>query len=309
MLQELRVQTTRLERVEMAAFCGLDQLLELDLANNKLSSAPHLCPLKCSHETLDLARNRISKISKNYLKGFKKLRVIILEQNNIIQLPYLHWVQHSLSEIKASHNYLTSLEAFKTFGIFKHLSSIHLGENNICRLNVTLLRHMPKLTYLELHSNNITHVDDFRSFYDRDINLAENPWHCGVALSWMGDEDMEFESMLVCATPVCRRNMAIAKMSKLRKPRTLPEPRTNLFMCSAREIRRYLVMLSLIGWAHAQNVPWGHNCLRQNKFETKWPKLCWLNLQIHLFVRQMLYFGTHLTDIHSQQSNKQYNFL
>ena len=128
MLQVLIVQTTRLERVEMAAFCGLYQLLELNLANNKLSSAPHLCPLKCSLETLDLARNKISTISKKYLKGFKNLRCIYLDENNIIQLPYLHWVQHSLSEITASHNHLTSLEAFKTFGIFKHLSSIHLGK-------------------------------------------------------------------------------------------------------------------------------------------------------------------------------------
>ena len=47
---------------------------------------------------------------------------------------------------------------------------------------------MPKLAYLEFYSNNITHVDDFRSFYDKEINLAQNPWHCGVALSWMGED-------------------------------------------------------------------------------------------------------------------------
>ena len=175
MLQELLVQTTRQESVEMAAFCGLDQLLELNLANNRLSSAPHLCTLKCSLETLDLAQNKISTIRKTYLKGFKNLRRIVVDENNIIQLPYLNWVQHSLSEIKASHNCLTSLEAFKPFGIFKHLSSIHLGKNNIRRFNVTLLRHMPKLTNLELYSNNITHVDDFRSFYDRKNKFGRKP--------------------------------------------------------------------------------------------------------------------------------------
>ena len=201
----------------MAAFCGLNQLLVLDLSNNKLSFAPHLCSMKCSLQKLDLEANKISTISKNYLKGFKNLRKIFLDENNIIRLPDLHWIQHSLTEITATYNCLTSLQVFQTFGIFKHLSKILLAYNNICSFNVTLLYHMPKLTTLELYANEITGIDDFRSFYDRKINLNENPWHCGAALSWMGEEDMEFERLLVCATPFCLRDMAIADMSKLSK--------------------------------------------------------------------------------------------
>ena len=77
---------------------------------------------------------------------------------------------------------------------------------------------MPKLTILELNGNEITRVDDFRSFYAMQINLNGNPLHCGAALSWMGEEEMEFEKDLVCATPTCLRDMAIADMSKSSNP-------------------------------------------------------------------------------------------
>ena len=208
-----------MERVEVAAFCGLNKLMILSLSFNKLTSAPHLCPVKCSLEILDLEANKISSIDKNYLWGFKKLRNINLDMNEIIQLPDLHWVQHSLCRIRAMENSVISLDAFKTIGIFKHLYRIQMALNNIRIFNVTLLRHMPKLTTLELYTNKITHVDDFRRFYNKKINMMGNPWHCGAALSWMGEEDMEeFELDLRCATPVCLRGMAIADMSKPKKP-------------------------------------------------------------------------------------------
>ena len=215
MLQKLFAPSNRLERVEMAAFCGLDQLVSLNLGYNKLSSAPNLCPMKCSLEILYLESNRLSTISKSYFKGLKKIRMIVLDNNKLIQLPDLHWVQHSLTVIRVAGNYLTSFEALQTFDIYKHLSNMYMSNNTIRNFNVTLLRHMPKLTNLVLFLNNITHVDDFRGFYDKKINLMENPWHGGEALSWMGEEDMEFENGLTCATPVCLRNMTIADMSKL----------------------------------------------------------------------------------------------
>ena len=221
MLQELVIRTNRLEHIEVAAFCGLNQLLVLMLGNNKLSSGPHLCSMRSSLEILDLDENKITTISKNYFKGFKKLRKIILSNNDIIHLPDLHWIQHSVSMIKVADNRLTSLDAFQTIGMFKHLSRIFMDNNNIRRFNVTLLRHMPKLNNLELYDNEITHVGDFRGFYDKKINLNGNQWHCGAALSWMGEENLEFERNLVCATPFCLRDMAIAEMSKLSKTHKL----------------------------------------------------------------------------------------
>ena len=190
----------------------------MHLGYNKLTSAPHLCPVKRSLEAIYLEHNEISTVSKNYLKGFKKLKKLTLSNNNIILLPDLHWVQHSLFGVEAQYNYVTSLEAFQTSDIFEQLYYVYMGGNNIRNFNVSLLCHMPKLYQFQLHTNEITHVDDFRNFSDKNIRMVNNPWHCGSALSWMGEDDMEFEHDLICATPVCRRDMAIANMSKLGKP-------------------------------------------------------------------------------------------
>ena len=212
MLQEL-LRKKRIERVTVAAFCGLSQLLVMHLGYNKLTSAPHLCPVKRSLEAIYLEHNEISTVSKNYLKGFKQLKKLTLSNNNIILLPDLHWVQHSVSHFKADNNHVTSLESFQTSDIFEQLYYVYMGGNNIRNFNVTLLCLMPKLFQLTLHLNEIRHVDDFRNISGKEIRLVDNPWHCGAALSWMGEEDMEFEHDLRCATPVCRRDMAIANMS------------------------------------------------------------------------------------------------
>ena len=221
MLQKLILRTKGMERIAAAAFCGLSQLLEMKLGHNKLTSAPHLCPVKRSLENLYLENNEISTISENYLKGFEKLKVFHLSNNNIILLPDLHWVQHSLFDVRAEYDYVTSLEAFQTSDIFQQLHLVYMGGNNIRNFNISLLCHMPKLYQHQLYTNEITHVDDFRNFSDKDIRMVNNPWHCGAALSWMGEDDMKFEHRLRCATPVCRRGVAIANMSKLKKPRIL----------------------------------------------------------------------------------------
>ena len=89
-----------------------------------------------------------------------------------------------------------------------------MPENAIHTLNVDILRRMPKLRLLVLNANKLTHMDDFRIYYTEEIRLGANPWHCGTALSWMGEDDMAFEYGLVCETPACLQGIAIADMSK-----------------------------------------------------------------------------------------------
>ena len=73
---------------------------------------------------------------------------------------------------------------------------------------------MPKLRYFNSIGNILKHIDDFRSVYIMDINLRNNPWHCGAELSLMGEQDIDFERGLICATPTCLHGMAIGEMSK-----------------------------------------------------------------------------------------------
>ena len=184
------------------------------LRKNQITTPPPICPLKCCLENLIIDSNSILKISKNFLMGFRKLKVFDLSSNNIFQLPDLHWVQHTLQEIKANKNNLSSLDALHTHIPFKSLHYITLGMNNIQSFNVSLMRQLTRWTDFHLYSNKLSYVDDFRSYHIKSINLLGNPWHCDASLSWMGEEDMAFEKGLTCATPSCLHGMAIADLSK-----------------------------------------------------------------------------------------------
>ena len=200
--------------IEDGAFCGIKKLSTLNLAHNKLTSLPELCSLNCCLEHLEVTNNNISRLSKYFFKGFEKLKRINLNRNNLFELPELHWIQHSVSTIMATRNEIRSLDALNTHGIYKFLYVANFEHNAIRTINVSFLRHMPTLRYLNLNENTLNYVDDFRSLYVRIIDLRNNPWHCDAELSWMGEEEMGFEKRLTCATPTCLHGMAIADMSK-----------------------------------------------------------------------------------------------
>ena len=157
--------------------------------------------------------NNIRKFSKDSLKGFRRLELLHLDQNGMVQMPDLHWVRHTLQNVRMYRN-ISSLDAFHSNAPFKSLLYIDIGFNNIRTFIVTLLRQMTRQPKFIIHFNQLTYVDDFRGYHIESINLWNNPWHCDAKLSWMGEEDLVFEERLTCATPPCLHGMAIADMSK-----------------------------------------------------------------------------------------------
>ena len=119
-----------------------------------------------------LAKNNISNLSKNVFEGYKKLKRLHLTQNKLVILPNLHWIQHSLREIRAAGNKIKSLSVFETTGVFEMLEYIDMGRNHIRVFNVNLLHHMPKLRAILLQSNKLNHIDDFHFHYKKIINLT-----------------------------------------------------------------------------------------------------------------------------------------
>ena len=202
-----------LQRIEVGVFCGLREMSTLNLDNNKLTSLPGLCSLKCCLMNLYVADNNISRLDKHFLKGFRKVQSVILSNNNLLELPVLYWIQHSLSILVADVNKIQSLDALQTYGIYIRLKYVSVFDNDISNFNVSLLRHMPKLERLYLYGNKLTHFGDVRSLHISIIDLKYNPWHCGEELSWMGEEELGLERGLTCATPACLHGMAIADMS------------------------------------------------------------------------------------------------
>ena len=202
-----------LERIEDGAFCGISRLSTLKLDLNKLTSLPQLCSLKCCLVNLHIEENKLSRINKDLFEGFKKLQIVNLNDNNLLVLPDLHWIEHSVSRLTASRNKLQSLDGLHTSGIFIRLNTISVYSNYIRDFNISLLRHIHKLDYLDLQDNKLTHIDDIRGLNIRIMNLRNNPWHCDKELSWMGEEEMGFKREIICASPTCRHGMIIADMS------------------------------------------------------------------------------------------------
>ena len=214
MFQDLGLSSMGLEHIEDGAFCNLHQMSTLNLNENELQVPPELCLLKCCLETLLLSRNNISNLSKNFFEGFKTLKCLHLSDNKLTMLPDLHWIKHSLRDIRAPDNKLKSLDELKTTRTFEMLAYIDMSRNYIRIFDVATLRFMPKLRVIILLDNKLSHIDDFRIYYTKAIYLVGNPWHCGMAMSWMGEDDMKFEDRLACETPACLQGIAIADMSK-----------------------------------------------------------------------------------------------
>ena len=146
-LQELGLAYMGLERVEVGAFCGISNISTLNLDFNKLTSLPQLCSLKCCLVKLLIGNNKIVQLSRNFFKCFQKLQIVSLNNNYLLVLPDLHWIQHSVSSLKAGSNELHSLDALQTSEIYIRLRTINVFNNDIRDFNVSLLRHMPKLDY------------------------------------------------------------------------------------------------------------------------------------------------------------------
>ena len=211
--QKIYLQVMQVRHIDDGAFCGLNQVSELQLSHNHLVSPPPLCPIKCCLQNLQLNNNLISNWGKNFFTGFKKLKFINLRNNNIIQLPDLYWVRRTLTLITAAENHITSLDAFQADAIFKCLARIQFSSNDIQNFNATILRRFPRLKHLYLGSNGLTYMGDFRSYYDEYIEVSFNPWHCDAAISWMGEAfDEASGRYLTCATPFCLRGMVIVDM-------------------------------------------------------------------------------------------------
>ena len=84
MLQELVLADMALKRVDVGAFCGICEISRLNLKHNQLTSPPQLCTLKCCLMDLHIGYNEISRLSKQYFRGFKNLKKINLTKKKFL---------------------------------------------------------------------------------------------------------------------------------------------------------------------------------------------------------------------------------
>ena len=212
-LQKIIINGWGLKIVDHKAFCGLKGLKTLQLSRNKLTTPPWLRPVESTLRLLMLDENYLETFPSDYFQYFTRLSVINLSNNYLLALPNFCWLAGSLQVIYLYENRLVSLDGLTSQGHYIHLTEIYAPRNEITHLNVTHLKCMPNLLFLDLSKNNLTSLGDFKLYYDGTMLVKQNPWHCDADFSWLGGLSQATFS-LTCFTPHCYAGKTANDLSK-----------------------------------------------------------------------------------------------
>ncbi|XP_060629012.2 prolargin [Anolis sagrei] len=190
-LEQLRLSRNRINRIPDNAFNKLDHLLLLDLHRNELNDADfkkntfrglkNLMQLNLAHNRLHkmppsvpkavhqlfLDENQIDNIPNNYFKDFSHLAFLRLSYNKLSDkgLPKNSFNLTNLLVLHLAHNNLTSIPY-----ISQTLEHLYLNDNSIEKINGTQicpislmsfqepssdLHNVPRLRYLRLDGNHL----------------------------------------------------------------------------------------------------------------------------------------------------------
>ena len=211
--------------MQPGAFCGLRSLEDLDLSNNKLTTAPELLPVKPTLQELKLGKNKIQDFPSDYFDGCDDLQHVDIRNNFLYSVPNMGYVGHSLEILVISHNRLKTLDERLTGGLnMTVLDKLFAKGNEIQHINVAILVQMPKLTVLGLGKNQLRHLADpsvyLRHGRNLDLNLHLNPLTCDKGLSWLlvlveqGMIDKDIGNRAECHHPSCLQGRHIMSLSK-----------------------------------------------------------------------------------------------
>ena len=182
------------------------------MSSNRLECPPQLGPVKITLEVLGLGANQISWIDSDYFNGFKKLRVVHLNNNRLQSVPYLISLQTTLQDVRFDYNKVKNIDRIYNSGTFMSLQRLSLSSNSIASFNVSVFLNMPNLSYISLFKNDLTTLSDPRLHFKGSIKLSGNPWHCDPSISWMPSMT-SLSARLVCESPPCLRGNVIKHMS------------------------------------------------------------------------------------------------
>ena len=227
MQQGILFQGLSLRLVQPGAFCGLNSLQELDLSNNKLTTAPELLPVKPTLQYLKLRNNKIHYFPADYFDGFDVLKKVDIRQNEMYSVPNVGYVGHSLKVLAINQNKLKTLDDRLTGGLtMTVLEMLRVYENEIQHVDVAILAQMPKLNHLDLSENQLHHFADptayLRPNHGRPISLILhlNPLTCDKALSWVlvfAKQQMienRLGNQVECHQPPCLKGRDVMSLSK-----------------------------------------------------------------------------------------------
>ena len=206
--------------------------LALDLSHNSLAdlNTPHWI----ATQQLSLSGNHLSSFSPSLFYGMKGIHTLDISRNKLVSL-HENLFQHldTLVHLDASFNQLggTNKDGAQEITywtrLFRNLASLrtlHLGHNNISKLEPDSLNRLESLETLYLDHNKLATIYPilFRDRSDlRDLDLAGNPFDCSCNLlafrDWLsrtqitvlGIQVVGANSTYNCMTPASRKGLHV----------------------------------------------------------------------------------------------------
>jgi Leucine-rich repeat (LRR) protein len=159
-LTELNLANNKIASIDANTFNGLNNLTELNLANNKIASidANTFNGLK-NLEWLHLDNNQIASIEANTFNGLNNLTGLYLDNNQIASIDVNTFNGlNNLEILYLYNNKIASIDA-NTFNGLNNLTELNLANNKIASIDVNTFNGLKNLEWLHLDNNRIASIE------------------------------------------------------------------------------------------------------------------------------------------------------
>ena len=184
--QAIRIRNNPVRHISPYWLRGVKPM-RIYVTNGLLSHAPSIISTRPRVENLALNDNCITNLSDGYFNNCAKLFSLNFGRNAFKRLPNLFSIARTLGALDFSHNFVSDITTLKA-ATFPKLYRISLQGNRITNF---VGMKLPKLKYLNLAHNRLSHVDELYrivsafSLPTSTLFLSHNPWNCTDIYAWV----------------------------------------------------------------------------------------------------------------------------
>ena len=190
MLAILNIQNNQIQAIPNNSFINNNKLAWLSIENNGLSYLPDFDGAKNSIWLLGLGRHsKVTSIPSDYFSGFTKLNTLWIRNMSVTSSAFAKSIGPSVKSISMDRCKIAVIPA-DTFVNVASLRKLTISNNGLTHFDMSNLKYMPELQFLELNGNNLVEVENAYKFCrgvactSLKLRLNSNPIPCDKNMCW-----------------------------------------------------------------------------------------------------------------------------